>query len=197
MIETRSDRSRPWWRNAVVLLAAALIIALAAWLALRPALLGSGTVAPPAPSSDDKARPGGLLQGSSTATNADGARPGRLPMVELQTPQTVIVGKYDAVTYTIGSAAVEARNAESVSLVLQVRMRNASRYPVNFWDASFQLVANDAAAITASGGLNVLVEGRSESAFEPVQFPVPRNSAPRALRIEFGGESTEVPLRLI
>lgn len=106
------------------------------------------------------------------------------------------VGKGDGVTFVIESAVTEARNAESLKLVLQVRMRNAEPYPANFWDASFRLVTHNT-VIPASGGLNALVEGRSDSALERVQFVVPNNSVPRALRIDFAGESTEIPLRVL
>jgi hypothetical protein len=75
-------------------------------------------------------------------------------------------------------------------------MRNPGPYPTNFWDASFRLVTHNA-VIAASGGLNVLVEGRSDSAAERVMFVVPNTSVPRALRIDFRGESTELPLRLL
>jgi len=127
---------------------------------------------------------------------ATGAAGARLPVVELTAPQSVTVGKGDAVTFVIESAAAEARNAESINLVLRVRMRNPGPYATNFWDASFRLVTHNA-VIAASGGLNVLVEGRSDSASERVLFVVPNTSVPRALRIEFREESTELSLRLL
>jgi hypothetical protein len=179
---------RRGWITLVVVIAGAALLALAAWLAFRPGTTARSGVGSAGPAV------GGMLQGSKIG-DARSAPGERLPVVEMQLPQSVTVGKIDAATYTIASAAVEPRNAESITVVLQVRMRNSGSYQANFWDRSFRLVAHDA-VIPASGGLNALVEGRSDAALERVQFVVPRSSVPRALRIEFAGESTEVPLRL-
>ncbi len=48
--------------------------------------------------------------------------------------------------------------------------------------------------IAANGGLGETVGAGMESALERVQFVVPINSVPQALKIEFGGESMELPL---
>jgi hypothetical protein len=183
---------RRGWGTLAAVVAGAALLALAAWLVFRQADVdrdgAAPTMRPPA------AAVGGMLQGSKIG-DAKSAAGERLPVFDLKLPQSVTVGKIDAATYTITSATVEPRNAESTTLLLQVRMRNTGPYPTNFWDASFRLVAHDA-VIPASGGLNALVEGRSDSALERVQFVVPRSSVPRALRIEHAGETTEVPLQL-
>lgn len=120
----------------------------------------------------------------------------RIPKLEFAVPQTVAVGKSDEVSFVIQGASIEPRNPESVRLVLLMRLNNRSAYGVNFWDSSFRLITHNA-TIPASGGLNVLVDGRSDSALEKVQFVVPLSSAPRALKIEFGGEAVELPLRFL
>lgn len=136
----------------------------------------------------------GLSAGAGMAPSLP--TPERLPSIELALPRVVTLGKGDGASYTIMSAMIEPRNADSLTLVLMVRMRNPGGYPVNFWDASFRLLAREG-AIAASGGLNELVEGRSESPAGRVVFVVPKTSAPNALRVEFAGESTELPLRFI
>jgi len=136
----------------------------------------------------------GLIAGAGVAPALPA--PERLPSIELALPRVITLGKGDGASYTITAAMIEPRNAESFALVLLVRMRNSGSYPVNFWDASFRLLA-PAGAIAASGGLNELVESRSESPAGRVVFVVPRGSAPHALRVEFAGESTELALRLI
>lgn len=186
MAETRRSR-----RSGVV------VAVLAAVLGVLPACKQPEPAAnTAAPARDAKPAAGGLLQGAKSGVPATGAEGARLPVVELAMPQSVTVGKGDAVTFVIESATTEARNAESINLVLRVRMRNPGPYATNFWDASFRLVSHNA-VIAASGGLNVLVEGRSDSASERVLFVVPNSSVPRALRIEFREESTELPLRLL
>lgn len=179
---------RRGWITLVVVIAGAALLALAALLAFRSGTTGRSGAESAGPAV------GGMLQGSKIS-DARSATAERVPVVEMQLPQSVTVGKIDAATYTITSAVVEPRNAESFTLALQVRMRNSGSYQANFWDRSFRLVTHDS-VIAASSGLNALVEGRSDSAVERVLFVVPRGSVPRGLTIEFAGESTEVSLRL-
>lgn len=187
-----AEQPRRGWQLLAIVVVGVVLVALAAWLVVRQANVGRNGAASTQQTSG--ATVGGILQGSKIA-DAKPAAGERLPVVELQLPQAVTVGRMDAATFTITSAVAEARNAESITLVLQVRMRNSGPYPTNFWDASFRLVTHNA-IIPASGGLNALVEGRSDSALERVQFIVPRTSVPRGLMIELAGESTEVPLQL-
>ena len=121
---------------------------------------------------------------------------GKPPALDFPIPRTVAVGKSDDVSFVIQGASIEPRNPESVRLVLLVRMNNRSAYGVNLWDANFRLITHDA-VIPANGGLNVLVDPRSDSMLERVQFVVPLTSAPRALKLEHGGESVELPLRFL
>lgn len=135
----------------------------------------------------------GIVAGAGLSA-ATAGKEGRTPVLDFSVPRTVAVGTADTISFVIQSAAVEPRNPDSVRVVLLMRLSNRGAYPTNFWDASFRLVAHDA-VIPASGGLNALVDARSDSALERVQFVVPMSSVPRALRIEHGGETVELPLR--
>jgi len=137
----------------------------------------------------------GIVAGAGLSAAAAG-KEGRTPTLEFSTPRTVAVGTADTVSFVIQSATVEPRNPDSVRVVLLMRLSNRGPYPTNFWDASFRVVAHDA-VIPASGGLNVVVDARSDSALERVQFVVPMSSVPRVLRIEHGGETVELPLRFL
>jgi hypothetical protein len=119
--------------------------------------------------------------------------PAIAPTVEFAVPRTVTVGKAGDISFTIAEVATEPRNSESMRLVLLVRMLNKQRQAADFSDQNFRLVTKDS-VIAANGGLGETVGPGIESALERVQFVVPINSVPQALKIEFGGESTELPL---
>jgi hypothetical protein len=153
------------------------------------------TAAAATPAPVTKAPMKGIVAGAGvdpTASKADG----KPPVLEFAVPRTVAVGKSDDVSFVIQGASIEPRNPESVRLVLLVRMNNRSAYGANLWDANFRLITHNA-VIPANGGLNVLVDPRSDSMLERVQFVVPLTSVPRALKLEHGGESVELPLRFI
>lgn len=150
---------------------------------------------PAAPAPVPKAPMKGIVAGAGVDPNAPKAE-GRPPVLEFAVPRTVAVGKSDDVSFVIQGASIEPRNPESVRLVLLVRMNNRSAYGANLWDASFRLITHNA-VIPANGGLNVLVDPRSDSMLERVQFVVPLASVPRALKIEHGGEAVELPLRFV
>lgn len=135
----------------------------------------------------------GIVAGAGLSAAA-ATKDGRTPSLDFSVPRTVAVGKSDDVSFVIQSATVEQRNPDSVRVVLLMRMSNRSRYQKNFWDATFRLVAHDS-IIPASGGLNAVVDGNSDSMLERVLFIVPMSSAPRALRIERDDEVVELPLR--
>ena len=113
--------------------------------------------------------------------------------VEFAVPRTVTVGKAGDISFTIAEVAAEPSNSESMRLVLLVRMLNKQPRAADFTDQSFRLVTKDS-VIAANGGLGETVGPGMESPLERVQFVVPLNSVPQALKIEFGGESTELPL---
>ncbi|MGZ9074823.1 MAG: hypothetical protein ACXW13_03515 [Burkholderiaceae bacterium] len=108
-------------------------------------------------------------------------------------PRTVAVGKGGEVSFTISEVAIEPRNAESMRLVLLVRMQNKQRQAADFADENFRLITHDS-VIAANGGLGETVGAGNASGLERVQFLVPFSSVPSALKIEFGGDATELPL---
>ena len=128
----------------------------------------------------------------SAPIDAPGA-PVVTPTIEFAVPRTITVGKAGDISFTIAEVATEPRNSESTRLVLLVRMLNKQRQAADFSDQNFRLVTKDS-MITANGGLGETVGPGMESALERVHFVVPINSVPQALKIEFGGESTELPL---
>lgn len=199
VVRTPRRRGRPQR-----LLAGGMVLAALLAVACRPGASDTAT----APRNDaakpaaDAAKPGadagvsaikGIVAGAGLSAGAAG-KEGRTPTLEFSVPRTVAVGTADTVSFVIQSATVEPRNPDSVRVVLLMRLSNRGPYPTNFWDASFRLVAHDA-VIPASGGLNAVIDARSDSALERVQFVVPMSSVPRALRIEHGGETVELPLR--
>ena len=151
-----------------------------------PATPASPSPSPAAPDASQAAAPADL---SSVPSNA----PSTAPAVDFPVPRTVAVGKGAEVSFTIAEVATEPRNAESMRLVLLVRMQNRQRQAADFADENFRLVTHDS-VIAANGGLGETVGAGNESGLERVQFLVPLSSVPRALQIEFGGEATELPL---
>ena len=115
------------------------------------------------------------------------------PVIDFPVPRTVAVDKGRAVSFTVAEVAIEPRNAQSVRLVLLVRVQNKQRQAVDFADENFSLITQDS-VIGANGGLGETVGAGNESGLERVQFLVPVNAVPRALKIEFGGEAVELPL---
>ncbi|HYM47068.1 MAG TPA: hypothetical protein VES91_01225 [Burkholderiaceae bacterium] len=69
------------------------------------------------------------------------------------------------------------------------QQRSAAR----FADENFRLLTRDS-VFGAKGGLDEMVEAQSESKLERVEFVVPLGTVARALQIEFGGETAEMPL---
>lgn len=131
---------------------------------------------------------------SAAPTTADSpSAPSIAPTVDFSVPRTVAAGKAGDILFTIAEVATEPRNSESMRLVLLVRMQNKQRQAADFADENFRLVTQDS-VIAANGGLGETIGAGMESALERVQFVVPINSVPRALKIELGGESTELPL---
>ena len=129
---------------------------------------------------------------AATAADASSAS-STLPTIDFSVPRTVAVGKGGEVSFTIAEVAIEPRNSESMRLVLLVRMLNKQRLAADLADQNFQLLTQDS-VIPANGGLGETIGAGSESGLERVQFLVPATAVPKALKIEFGGEATELPL---
>lgn len=194
-----APRARSWWQTMAGLMTgiSALVIAFAVLLIALHQIGVIGTRSPVATAPDAataertknaNSPPRSLAAGAGVADSG--------PKVSFAVPRTVSLGKADNLSYAIRTVTVEPRNTESVRLVFMVRMHNQQPYPANFWDDSFRLLTDDG-VIAASGGLNAVVDARSSSAEQPVIFIVPKQSAPRALRIQYAGESTELPVRLL
>lgn len=163
--------------------------------ATPPNVAPSNTAAPAAATPAAQAPPAtpDAAASTTTATADSPSAPAIAPTVEFSVPRTVAAGKAGDILFTIAEVATEPRNSESMRLVLLVRMLNKQRQAADFSDENFRLVTKDS-VIAANGGLGETVGAGMESALERVQFVVPINSVPRALKIDFGGESTELPL---
>lgn len=157
-----------------------------------PANTAAPATTTPATSIPPSAADGYSIPAPSAASDAPSA-PAIAPTIEFAVPRTIMVGKAGDISFTIAEVATEPRNSESMRIVLLVRMLNKQRQAADFSDQNFRLVTKDS-VIAANGGLGETVGAGMESALERVQFVVPVNSVPQALKIEFGGESTELPL---
>lgn len=195
-----SDQApRPsWWQTTAGLLTgvAALVIAFAILLIALNQVGVIGTRAPAATPPVSAAAERATNGDSPPRSLAAGAGIDSERQVSFAVPRTVSLGKSDNLSYAIRTVVVEPRNSESVRLVFMVRMHNQQGYQANFWDDSFRLLTHDG-VIPASGQLNDVVDARSSSAERAVVFIVPKGAVPRALQIQYAGESTELPIRLI
>ncbi len=117
----------------------------------------------------------------------------RAPTVDLSVPHTVALAGTPGLSFTIAEATIEPRSPESVRLILLVRMHNKQPEAAGFADENFRLLTKES-VIHANGGLGETIDANSDSMPEQVQFVVPLGSAPRALQIEYGGQTIEVPL---
>ena len=153
----------------------------------------SNTAAPKVANQAAQTVPPATPDASTNPVAESSSAPSTTPIVDFAVPRTVAVGKGGEVSFTIAEVAIEPRNSESMRLVLQVRMLNKQRQAADFADEHFRLLTQDS-VIPANGGLGETIGAGSESALERVQFLVPVNSVPRALKIEFGGEASELPL---
>ena len=186
-------------RSAIVVLiacASATLVACQRETTPPPDVAPANTAAPaasaPATQIPPSAADGYSIPAPSAAVDAPSA-PAVAPTVEFAVPRTVTAGKVGDVLFTIAEVTIEPRNSESTRLVLLVRMLNKQRQAADFSDQNFRLVTKDS-VIAANGGLGETVGAGMESALERVQFLVPVNAVPRALKIEFDGEATELPL---
>jgi plastocyanin len=196
--DEKPDRATSWWQTmpGVMTGIAALITALTGLLvaAHQAGLFGSGATLSGKTTESGRAVTKPVAPAEMPTASAQHSVPA--PMVEFTLPQTVTVGKGDGVKFTFTQATVEPRNAETLTLLLQARMSNPGQYPANFWDNSFRLRTHNA-VVAASGGVNEVVPGGADSPMRTLRFTVNRGSIPSALLIDYGGESTELPLRFL
>jgi hypothetical protein len=191
-----------WWQSAPgIMLSGALLLAAVAVLLVvlhRIGVLGEREATRATPEASG-ARPQGNVpptaEGEARSLVAGSGIAEQPTKVIFAWPRDITLGKENNVTYTVRYPSIEPRNAESVRLVLMVRLNNQQAYPANFWDASFRLVTENE-VIPASGGLNMVVDARSFSAEQRIVFNVPNRATVHALRISYLDESTDLPLRL-
>jgi hypothetical protein len=191
-----------WWQSAPgIMLSGALLIAAVAVLLVvlhRIGVIGEREATRATPEASG-ARPQGNVpaadEGEARSLVAGSGIAEQPTKVIFAWPRDVTLGRQNNLTYTVRYPSIEPRNAESVRLVLMVRLNNQQGFMANFWDDSFRLVTENE-IIPASGGLNDVVDARSFSAERRVVFNVPNRATVRALRISYGDESTDLPLRL-
>jgi len=195
--DASAARRQSWWQTMPGMMTgiAALITALTGLLLAAHQM---GLLGPSASPTTKSARPDKApMLTATTATPRQGALgSGPATGVEFDVPKAVSLGKGDEVAFTFTKATIESRNAETATLLVTVRMSNRGKYPANFWDQSFRLRTSDG-NVAASGGLNEVVPGGAESSNGVLRFTVAFASAPSALQIEYGGETTQLPLRLV
>jgi hypothetical protein len=191
-----------WWQSAPgIMLSGALLLAAVAVLLVvlhRIGVIGEREATRATPEASG-ARPQGNVpaagEGQARSLVAGSGVAEQPTKVIFAWPRDVTLGRQNNLTYTVRYPSIEPRNAESVRLVLMVRLNNQQGFMANFWDDSFRLVTENE-IIPASGGLNDVVDARSFSAERRVVFNVPNRATVRALRISYGDESTDLPLRL-
>jgi hypothetical protein len=127
--------------------------------------------------------------GSSGPVNTP-ASPGIAYAVNI--PRVAEIAHSDLI-YTLISASVTP-NTNNSAVRLRIRVSNEGRYDANFWDDSFRLVVNGG-MLAPTSGLNKLVPGHSIDQ-GIVTFEAPRGASKVSLRIEYQGQTGEVPLDL-
>jgi hypothetical protein len=133
---------------------------------------------------------GDAADGAAASAGAPSAPGAPAPTITPATAE-VRVGEY---RYRILDTRVERAQDDSLELRLRVRLTNESRYPVNFWDDSFRLVA-DGVPLAPVGGLNLAVDG--EAAKEgTVRFVFPASARELALRVSAYDMRGTVPLAI-
>jgi hypothetical protein len=99
------------------------------------------------------------------------------------------------VKYKLLRVQLARYSVEKLALTFTIQMTNASKYPTNFWDASFRLLV-DGVQRSPISGLNKLVQGESAEEGDVV-FVIPEATTSVVLRVLQGDESTELPISLL
>jgi hypothetical protein len=136
--------------------------------------------------SRDKAPPGQTAGGAATSLS-----PSTGSAYAISVPSVAEISHGDLI-YTLISGSVAPANNSIVRF--RIRFSNEGRVDANFWDASFRLVAGDK-SLSPTSGLNKLVAGHSIDQ-GIVIFEVPAGVAKASLRIEYEGQTGEIPLDL-
>ena len=113
--------------------------------------------------------------------------------VALPTPNPLRLAGGDAVV-TILSAQTEPIDADRRLLKLHVRYTNHSRYPANFWSASYRLLVADVPR-SPTNLLDEVVDGDSAKEGDVI-FEVPSMEKDVVLQVSSGDEKSRLPLKL-
>jgi hypothetical protein len=170
-------------------LAAVITAATGLVVALRPSDAPRRATEPPAVTATNSPAEA-VAPPSTTPTPVPAAASGDIP---LPSGRDVRLARGD-VAIRMLSARLEPFSPEKRALVLSLRHTNNSRYPQNFWTASYRLVV-DGVPRAPTNSLNQVVEGESAQEGEVI-FEVPVQAKQVVLRISAGDDRTEIPLDL-
>jgi hypothetical protein len=124
---------------------------------------------------------------ATAATTPDGSFPMTLPA-----GQEV---KGEDRSYTILKIELDRHEIDQLSLTFTIRMINLSRYPANFWNASFRLLA-DGVPVAPIGDLNEVVDGNAAKE-GAIKFAIPAKTQKVALQIDkLGPDAPALPIAL-
>jgi hypothetical protein len=102
--------------------------------------------------------------------------------------------RFEGAVFTVLSADLSQRTAETDTLTIRIRMFNERDFPANLLDDEFRLLIEGVPRAPVSG-LNELVSGQSAQDGD-VTFVVPRATRDVQLRIAYSGGKTDIPLQL-
>jgi len=98
-------------------------------------------------------------------------------------------------TYTILKIELDKHEIDQLALTFTVRMLNEGKYPANFWNANFRLLA-DGVPLEPFNMLDEVVDGNAAKD-GTVSFAFPANTKQVALQIDkFGAEAPGLPIAL-
>ena len=178
------EKGRSWWHTVPGILTGVTAI-ISAVAGLLVAINQTGWFARPESQATERNRsPIAIPQGAG----ANGVA-GTVVMPQLRQYQ---LGE---LVFTILSASLTARNSESGTLSIKVRLLNNKSYTANFWNDEFRLLIDDVPQ-APNGSLNELVEGNAAKDGE-VTFVVPRSASTAKLRIQAGDEKTDIVLGFV
>ena len=139
------------------------------------------------PSTAESASAGAGINQSTAATTPGGTFPMTLPA-----GQEV---KREDRSYTILKIELDRYEIDQLSLTFTIRMINLSRYPANFWNASFRLLA-DGVPVAPIGDLNEVVDGNAAKE-GTIKFAIPAKAQEVALQIDkLGPDAPALPIAL-
>jgi hypothetical protein len=130
----------------------------------------------------------------ATLDDSPGAMSAGAPAYEVTLPLKEKM-QSENTTYEILEYEIRPDSDDNLALSLSIRMTNQGKYPANFWDESFRLIAGQD-TFAPSGGLNELVAGDS-SKVGTILFVVPSTTRTAQLRVKFGADDARtIPFEL-